>query len=151
MSRTPPKVLTLCKALVGTIVILKREVVTKGGKHFPAGTRMRVEGTWRGRFHLQAVTPYGRDRWSKGDSLYVRSVGRYSFEPESPHMRDLVSRRAALRAIDELRSAVLERTTEWYALNKAWRAVDRLPSPMTHLRNAEPRTARLHKPDRPRR
>jgi hypothetical protein len=70
--RTPRKERLRNNAAVGKIVVLNRDAKTRGGNHFKKGQRMRVHGTWHGKFRLYALTPTGREsvrgiygmRWS---------------------------------------------------------------------------------------
>lgn len=59
------------KDLVGKEVRLVHRIETRGGTKFRKGTRMRVYGAWRGKFHLQSVSRPKRS---------IRHVDRYSFE-----------------------------------------------------------------------
>lgn len=67
------------KDYIGRDVVLLTDLRTQGGALFRKGTRMRVYGAWRGRFHLDALTPTGRLRMSRGWSVGIRQVGRYKF------------------------------------------------------------------------
>jgi hypothetical protein len=60
----------LCREIVGRRVELTRDVAARGGHLFPAGTRMTVEQTWRGRFRLCIgfASPF-----------FISDVGRWSF------------------------------------------------------------------------
>lgn len=53
-ARRPP---TRCSDVLGQRVVLTREITNAGGIAFPAGTRMTVTQTWRGKFSL--VVGYG--------------------------------------------------------------------------------------------
>lgn len=60
--------------VVGREVRLLRDLRTNDGDLFPVGSTMRVHGTWRGRFHLDA------ERNPDGSHRGVRMVRRESFE-----------------------------------------------------------------------
>lgn len=51
-----------CKDWVGKDVVLVRKVRTNDGRAFERGARMRVVGTWRGRYDLQAPEPHEKHR-----------------------------------------------------------------------------------------
>jgi hypothetical protein len=68
--------------LIGKIVVLVRAITTKGGNHFPVGTRMRVSSTWRGKFMLYEVTKTGRDRRKGSCLLGIRMVHYDDFKLE---------------------------------------------------------------------
>jgi hypothetical protein len=72
--RTPRKVRLRNNEMIGKIVVLVRDIRTKGGAFFKVGTRMRVSSTWRGKFNLYAVTKTGRDVRSKRTMMGVSHV-----------------------------------------------------------------------------
>lgn len=60
-----PKRLLRPSELVGRIVELRREIVTKGGQRFEAGTEWRVYSYWRGFLTLQRHDKFlGERKWS---------------------------------------------------------------------------------------
>lgn len=63
---------TRSRDLLGQRVVLTREITNAGGVAFPAGTRMTVTQTWRGRFSL--VIGYGSPCGLSG-------ISRESFRP----------------------------------------------------------------------
>jgi hypothetical protein len=83
--RTPRSVLARCKSLIGERVRLTRDVTTKGGKVYAAGSLWRVSNTWRGRFDLVGITIRGRDQMKNGCiAKYIRGIDHYSFVRELP-------------------------------------------------------------------
>lgn len=66
-----------CKDLVGRTVRLTREVERRDGVRFRRGTRMRITGTYRGRYYLEMVHPR-RDR----SPSHVAHVSRHEFVVE---------------------------------------------------------------------
>jgi hypothetical protein len=79
--RTRRQHLALCREYVGKMVVLYRDVTTRGGKTYKKGMRMRVSSTHRGRFELELVTPTGKTK-IKGGCIagFVRKVDRDVFE-----------------------------------------------------------------------
>ena len=65
----------LCRDLIGLRVRLNRRIETCGGESFAAGTEMRVAGTYRGRFHLQAF-----EAEPEGHRKSIRQVRRNNFD-----------------------------------------------------------------------
>lgn len=72
-----------CKAIVGKVVVLVRDVMTRGGEMHRAGWRYLVSTTWRGRFAMTRVDRRGRyvrQKLPGGHRLFhVRGVERSAF------------------------------------------------------------------------
>lgn len=78
--RTRREYLALCRDYVGRIVVLQRDVTTKGGTTYKAGTRMNVSSTHRGKFELELVTPTGKTMIKNGCIAgSVRKVDKGAF------------------------------------------------------------------------
>lgn len=104
--RTPRDVLKRCKAIVGKAVRTTREIRTRGGDVYPAGTMWRVSSTWRGSFAITGITDDGRTQFVQpGEekptrgiqigcvSRHVRGVERGAFDlvdgvPDEPKEED---------------------------------------------------------------
>lgn len=69
-----------CKDIVGKKVRLLRDMETRGGATFAAGTVMTCQGTYHGLFHLADLEwqpPEDATSWSRP---CIRKVDRRSFE-----------------------------------------------------------------------
>lgn len=79
--RTPRKLLKECKAIVGRTCRLTREIRTRGGNVYPAGSRWEVCSTWRGRFAIHGIDDAGEVELNERDCIarHVRNVAREDF------------------------------------------------------------------------
>lgn len=66
----------LCWEWVGVLVRINREITRSDGITYPKGTEWRVDGSWRGRFHLK--------RAGLGEKGYIRRVPRGWFDEVYP-------------------------------------------------------------------
>lgn len=76
--------------MIGTAVILTRQIVLRSGETHEPGGLYRVSSTWRGKFDLTSILPNGRaKRQPNGCPAYMRGISRSAFEiaddvPEDP-------------------------------------------------------------------
>jgi hypothetical protein len=73
------RALPSCKELLGRACRLARDVCTPGDT-YAAGTRWRIQTTWRGTFELRAIDENGEPVASRG----IRKVARSTFVLEEP-------------------------------------------------------------------
>jgi hypothetical protein len=68
-----------CRDLVGKMAILIDRIETVGGEVYPAGSRMRIVSTHRGKYHLETR----RKRKDVHGQYYgIRGLRRYAFKLE---------------------------------------------------------------------
>lgn len=70
-------------ALVGRLVVLARDITTRGGRTYPKGTLMQVYETFAGKFAAHLVTQSGRMKTKRGCVAgFVRNLDRDDFDLE---------------------------------------------------------------------